>query len=174
MGQQVGKLKYSVARVGLAFRCAAPEQVGQRVALLGEAQRHRVEAVAIAGRPGAIGKHVAEVAAAARADLLGAQHAVAGIAQQLDVRVSVRLEKAGPAGAGIELGAGAEQRQAAEPAGVDAMLVVVQKHAAERRLGAVLQQHALLVGREAGDDVPALGIAGRGEVEGGHGVLRES
>src|SRR2546427_16391 len=80
-----------------------------------------------------------------------------------------RREEAGPASAGIELGTGAEQRQRAQPAAVDALALVVQEHAAERSLGAVLQQHAALFAAEAGDQRLGLGGSGGRQVEGGHG-----
>ena len=80
-----------------------------------------------------------------------------------------RGEEAGPAGAGIELGAGAEQGQRAQPAAVDALALVVEEHAAERRFGAVLQQHAAFLAAEAGDQGLGLGGGGGRQVEGGHG-----
>src|SRR5690242_8853062 len=157
------------AGVRRALGSASSQHVRQGVARFDEAQLHRVQAVALASRRRAVGKHVAEVAAAARADLLGAHHAVAGVADIADVRLVVRPEEARPARARIELAVGAEQRQSAEAAGIDAGLLVVEEHAAERRLGTVLEQHAMLVGAQPGGDRLALCVGGRGEVESGHG-----
>jgi hypothetical protein len=115
---------------------------------------------------------MAQMAAAARAYDFGADHAVAGIAHLADMGPIVGFEEAGPAGAGIELGAGAEQRQPAQPAAVDALALVVEEHAAERRIGAVLQQHPAFVGRQAGFERGALSGVGRGQVEAAHAGLR--
>ena len=51
-----------------------------------------------------------------------------------------RLGEARPAGAALELGAAVEQRQAAQPAGEDARPLLIEEDAAERRLGAMLEQ----------------------------------
>src|SRR5690606_32612595 len=57
----------SVRDAGLG--AAAAEGVGQRLPGVDEGQRHRVDAVALEGGRRAVREHVAEVAAAARADL---------------------------------------------------------------------------------------------------------
>ena len=61
--------------------------------------------------------------------------------------------------------AGREQRQPAQPAGVHARALLIEKHAAERRFGAVLEQHVALVVVEVGDKCVQLLLAGRREVE---------
>src|SRR5690606_16995029 len=142
------------------------------LALVDEAQRDRIEAMALMGRRRAVGEDMAKVAAAARAYDLGADHAVAGVADAADVRLVVGLEEAGPAGARIELGGGPEQRQSAQPAHVGALALVVQEYAAERALGAVLQQHVALLGRQRGGQRLQLLRIGRGEVETAHRWLR--
>ena len=49
-----------------------------------------------------------------------------------------------------------EERQTAETAGVDALLMIVQKHATECGLGAVLEKHATLIRIETRHDVRTL------------------
>src|ERR1700692_1319334 len=121
--------------------------------------------------PWPIREYMPQVAAAARANLLDARHPIARVPDAFDVQRSEGLEEARPAGAGIEFGVGPEQRQPAEPAGVDAVLLVVEKDAAESGLGAVFQEHAALVAGKAGGYCAALFIGGRGQVEGGHLAL---
>ncbi len=82
---------------------AAVQQVRERLALGGEGQGGGVDAVAQPRGRRAVGEDVALVAAAARADRLGAHHAVAGVADQLQVRQVVGLGEARPAGAALEL-----------------------------------------------------------------------
>ena len=70
---------------------------------------------------------MSQVAIAALAANLGANHPVTDV---LNVADMVRIEgliKARPAGAGFELGAGSKQRQAAQPAAVDPVLFVVEQ-----------------------------------------------
>jgi hypothetical protein len=126
--------------------------------------------MALAGGPGPVGKDVTQMAATAGADLLDPDHAVTAVADPPDVRLVEGLEKARPARARVEFGIRAEQRQPAEPAGVDAGFLVVEKDAAKRRLGAVLQQDASFVPGQARGDLPALRLGGRGHVECGHGI----
>src|SRR5690606_27995382 len=79
--------------------CAAAEQVRERLAVGRESQGRRIQAVALAGWRRTVGKDMAEMAAAARADFLDAHHAVAEVAHVADVR---RIEGGGetrPAGA---------------------------------------------------------------------------
>ncbi|KAG0756563.1 hypothetical protein G6F22_020255 [Rhizopus arrhizus] len=111
---------------------------------------------------------MAPLAATAGAGDLGADHAVAGIADFAHMRRVERGEEAGPAGAGIELGARAEQRQRTQPAAVDTLALVVEEDSAERRFGAVLQQHAALLAAEAGNQRLGLGGGGGRQVEGSH------
>src|SRR5215469_11366644 len=110
----------------------------------------------LAGGRRAVRENVPEMAAAASTNLFHPHHAVARVAQTADVRLVVRLEKARPTGAGVELRTGPEQRQAAEAAGVYPLLVIVQKDAAERGFRAVLEQHAPLIRCQVGGDFSAL------------------
>src|SRR5687768_6596892 len=90
-----------------------------------EVYRRRVDAEALAGRLGAVLEHVAEVRAAVVAAHLDAHHAVARVDDALDDLAVDRLEVAGPAAAGVELGARVEQRRAATHAAVAAFVPVV-------------------------------------------------
>jgi hypothetical protein len=109
---------------------------------------------------------VALVAVAAGAARLDAHHAVADVLDRLDVRLVERRVEARPAGAALELGLVAEQRQAALAAAVDARRLLAEQAAAERRLGAVVQQDAaLFLVVEVGLEARALVVGGRGQVE---------
>src|ERR1700761_2085793 len=73
-------------------------------------QRRRIDAVAQAGRAGAVVEDVAEMAAALRAQHFGPDHAVADVTLLVDMALGGRRGEARPAAAGIELGVGFEQR----------------------------------------------------------------
>src|SRR5919198_1729769 len=103
-------------------------------------QRRRVDAVAQAGRAGAVIEDVAEMAVAFRAQHFGADHAVAEVALFVDMAVHCRRRKARPAAAGVELGVGFEQRLAAAGADVRALAVLVLIFAREGTLGRLLAQ----------------------------------
>src|SRR6185437_2257507 len=123
------------------------------------------------GRRRAVGEDVALVAAAARAGRLDAHHAVGDVLDPLHMRLVEGRPEGGPAGAALELGAVLEQRQAAEPAAVDAGVLLVEQPAAERRLGAVVQEDVgLLAGQRR---LQALALLGRRrrQVESGWGEL---
>ena len=147
----------------------ASQLVGQRLVGGGESQRHAVDAVTLAGRGRAVGEDVALVPAAARADDLVADHAVAGVADRGQVAFGDRRGEARPARPAVELLARAEQRQPAQPAGVDALPLVIGEDAAERRLGAMLEQDVALLARQVGCKPFEFGFGRRGEVETGHG-----
>ena len=91
---------------------------------------------------------MAEVAAAAGAEDLGTDHAEGGITEFGDVLRGKGAVEAGPSGAGVELGAGGKERQAATGAEVDAILVVIEKVAAEGSLGSLGPQDAVGGGSE--------------------------
>src|SRR5687768_2922324 len=114
---------------------------------------------------------MAEMAVAAGAADFGARHAQRIVAEIAHVVAVERLVKARPAGAGFEFFAGAEERQAAEPAGIEARLLVVQKRAAERALGAVVEQNMPLLRRELSRQPVALGGGDRPEVVAGCGKI---
>src|SRR5215469_10752618 len=104
-----------------------------------EGQRETVHAVAQAGRLRTVIEDVAEMAAAAAAMYLRAQHAEGPVRGGAD-RVLERLVEARPAGAALELGLGGEQRQVAAGAGEDTFAVLLQKRAGARTLGALVAE----------------------------------
>src|SRR5262249_38602504 len=92
-------------------------------------------------------EHVAEVAAAAAAMHLGAQHQQRAIVRGAD-GILQRLVEARPAGAAVELGLGGEQRQGTARAGGEALGLLAVERARMRPLSAVLAQHLVLHWRE--------------------------
>jgi hypothetical protein len=93
----------------------------------------------------AVRKNVPEMAAAARTDLFHADHSVASVAHTPNVCLVVGLEEARPTRTGVEFRTRPEERQTTKTAGVDAILVVVEKHPTEGGLGAVLEQDVSLL-----------------------------
>jgi hypothetical protein len=85
----------SASHIGSPLRYTPLQDVGKRFSVLGELQRHRVEAMALAGGWRTVGEYMAQVAAASGADLLDTDHPVTGVANALDVRFLIRLEKLG-------------------------------------------------------------------------------
>ena len=67
---------------------------------------------------------------------------MAAVVQFTDVLRIEGFVKAGPAGAGFELGAGGEQWQVAQFAVVGAVVLVIQQAAAKWGLGALVEQDA--------------------------------
>ena len=112
-------------------------------------QRAGVHAVALPRGVRPVVEDVAEMAAARCAPHLGADHAVSDVAVQRH-RVGLhRLPEAGPAGPGVELGVGGEQRRTAPRTPVGAVAVVVPVRAGERPLRAALAEDLVLLGSEA-------------------------
>src|SRR6266487_962879 len=109
-----------------------------------EGQRAGVDAVALPGLGGPVVEDVAQMATAVAADDLGAAHEQAVVRPQLDRLGDRGLVEAGPPGARVELGVGAEQLAAAAGAAVEAVGVVVDVLTGERALGVSLAQHAVL------------------------------
>src|SRR5262245_16825912 len=105
------------------------------------------------------------MAAAAGADDLGANHAVAGVADFAQMAVGEGRGEARPAGPAVELGAALEQRQPAQPTGVEARPLLGQEHPAERRLGAMTEQHAPRVVIELACERAELVVRGRSKIE---------
>src|SRR5215213_3615835 len=89
---------------GLPFRRSPAQLVGQRLAGRSEIEADRIDAVALAGERRPVGKDMALVPAAARADDLGAGHAVARVADIFQMVGAERAGEARPAGAALELG----------------------------------------------------------------------
>src|SRR5690349_19076690 len=96
------------------------------------------------------------VSAAACANDLGASHAVAGVADVLQVIGRKWRGEAGPAGAALELLATVEQRQAAQAAGVDSFPLLIEENAAKGSLGAMFEEDVALLLGEIGLEVAAL------------------
>src|SRR5215469_10485441 len=152
---------------------APPEDVRQRAPFVRERQRHRVEAMPLARRWRPIRKNVTQMAAAARTDFLDPDHPIARVANTSDMRLIIGFEEARPAGARVEFRTRPEQRQTAEAARVDAVLVVVEEHAAERRFRAMLEQHASLIRTKTCGDLRALRVGGRARVKLAHDDPRQ-
>src|SRR3569833_480643 len=155
-------------QLDIPLRCATSEHVGQRLTCIRFGLCFRVLAMLLAGRWRPIGKHMSQVTSATCAHLFHPGHAVARITQALDVRLIVGTEKARPAGARVELGVGAEERQTTEAACVDAIFLVIQKDAAEGSFGAVLEQYAALAAVESRGDLATLRFRRRCQIESAH------
>src|SRR5271169_2701134 len=108
------------------------------------------------------------MAAATRADLLDTDHTIGGVTNASDVRFVIGFEETRPTRPRIELGSRSKKRQAAKATGVDAVLVIVEKHTTESRLRPVLEQHASLVLVETGGDLHTLCFARRPQVKVAH------
>ena len=115
---------------------------------LDELQRDGIDAVAFAGRGGAVVEDVAQVRVAPAAPDLDAFHAVATVGLRFDMLLARRRAKARPTTAGVELRPGKEQHLPATHAAVCAVGFRVAVLAGERRLGAGLTRDAVLFGRE--------------------------
>ena len=108
-----------------------------------------INAVAQAGRLGAVVEDVAEMTAAAPAMHLGANHAVAAIDGLADIALDRGIE-ARPARAALELGLGRKQRQVAAGAGENALAVLLQQRTGAGPLGAMIAQDLILLRCELG------------------------
>ena len=122
----------------------------------GKFQRYGVEAIAAAGWFWSVGEDVTEVRIATGAKHLDTFHPVAVVGDFSDVVGVNRFEKTWPAGTGVELSVGIEQRQAAANTRVDAVLVIVVKCAAECRLGAFTTGNRVLFRSQ---ELPPFGVS---------------
>src|ERR1700741_1738371 len=111
--------------------------------------------MALARRRRPVRERVAGMGGAACADFLDADHPIAGIAQAADVPFIVGTEEARPAGARVEFCARSKQWQTAEAARIDTVAVIVEEHATEGGLGAVLEKHTPLIAIQTRDDLRA-------------------
>src|SRR5262245_18174789 len=114
------------------------------------------------------------VCATTGVDDLGSDHAVARIFDRAEMAFRERAGEARPAGAAFKLGAGLEQRQSAQTAGVDAFPLLLQEQAAKGCLGAVLEQHLPLFVAEICSQGPQLVFGGWRQVEPSWGGLVHS
>jgi hypothetical protein len=112
---------------------------------------------------------VAEVRARARVEQLDARHAQALVAALDDVRGVEAAHEGGPAGAGLELVLGAEERQAAHDRDVDALLVVLDQRARVGALRAGALRDLDLLGRERLRDLGDALLGERAQVIAGLG-----
>src|SRR4051794_25545734 len=106
-----------------------------------------VDAVAQVRRRRAVLEHVAEMAAAAAAMHLGADHAVAAVGRGLD-RARDRIVEARPTGAALELLFRREQLLPASHAGERAGTLLVIEGTRAGRLGTVAAENIVLLGGE--------------------------
>src|SRR3546814_14804847 len=84
----------------------------------------------------------------ARTQYLDAAHAVRAVLTRNHCFIRGRIEEARPAGAGLELGVGIEQRQIAADAMKHAIAVVIPPRAGERSFGAAMARYLILpIGR---------------------------
>src|SRR4029079_10443691 len=112
-----------------------------------EIHRYAIDAIAQSGGRGAVREDVAEMAAAAAAMALGADHAIGTVVRFFD-RARFRIVEARPAGAALELFLRLEQFLTAARAGESAGALLVVQRAASRPLGAVLAHDLELLGRQ--------------------------
>src|SRR6267154_661601 len=91
---------------------------------------------------------MAEVGVAVLADDLRALHEEAVVGAQLDVLEVGRLGEAGPAGAGVELGAGGEKLGATADTDIHAVGLLVYVWSREGSRGAGIAGHVVLLGRQ--------------------------
>ena len=117
---------------------------------------------------------MAQMRVALTAQHFCAVHEEAHIGLFSDVVVHGGLPETGPSGAGFELGAGFEQGQRAEPAGVDSRFFVVEQAAAEWALRAVVEEDVAFFRREALREAVAFGGAERVERVAGAGDGRHA
>jgi hypothetical protein len=114
------------ARPRLSLRGAAPQFVGERLVARRELEGDRVNAVAEPCGWRAVREDVPLMAAAACAQKLRTDHAVAGIPLPLEMFFIERRGEAWPPGAALELVPRQEQRQPAEPAREYTIAVLVE------------------------------------------------
>ena len=123
-----------------------PFQVGEcrdatRSAARREFQCRGVDAIAQPGGRRTVREDVAQVRVADVTQDFRAHHAMTAVDAFGHVRRIERLEIAGPAAAGVELGVGFKQRRVAADAGIGAGFMVIPEVAGERALGGRMAGH---------------------------------
>src|SRR5688572_27199871 len=113
-----------------------------------EVEGDRVQAVALARRPGTVIEEMAEVAAAPGARDLGAPHPEAPILVKLDRSPSDRLEEAGPARARFVFRLGTEQLCSTGRTSVDSAVLGEEVLPCEGALRPLLSEHLELLRRQ--------------------------
>jgi hypothetical protein len=104
---------------------------------------------------------VALVAIAATAADFGTDHSVAHVPYFPDMVRVEGLKKARPSGARFKLGAGSKQRQAAQTAGVDSLLFVIEEAAAKGGFRTMIEQDPSFLGVQPLGERIAMGGAER-------------
>lgn len=118
------------------------------VLALFQPQRRRVDAVAQAGRLGAVVEHMAKVRATISAENFSTAHEKAAILGGGNPVRCDRPPETRPAAAGIELGPGIEQDIATAGAAVNAWFVAIVVKTGERALGALAAADGKLLRRQ--------------------------
>src|SRR5262245_30049264 len=113
-----------------------------------ELERHPVVAPALAGGRRAVVEHVAVVATAALAVILGTRNKQQAVGLGLEHPGDGR-EKAGPAGAAVVLHGGGVDRKVAARADEHALALLPVERAGSRALGSFFAQHLVGIRREA-------------------------
>src|ERR1035437_1540295 len=147
LGVAAGRLEdpWAAGEVVLNAPEAPPGEVGglglhrltvgrERLPVLDELQRRRVEAVALPRRLRTVVKNVPLVRPAPRAGDLGPRRPEGRVGVPRHMRRIELPVEAGPSGPGVELVPAREEGEAADDARVEPLLVVVEEGAAERRL----------------------------------------
>jgi hypothetical protein len=118
------------------------------VFLAGEGEGSGVDAVAEAGGVGSVGEYMAEVAAAFGAGNFDAVHAVRVVLVFVNGSGFRGDYEAGPSAAGVELGAGEEEKRSTASAVVVSCFVILSESAGEGALGAFFAKDVVLLGCE--------------------------
>ena len=153
------------AKPRFTFGSASAEFVGKPLPIGREREGSGIYAKALPGRRRAVRKDMTLVRAAASANDLRSDHAVAGISNAPEMILTDRRGEARPAGAAFELCAGLEQRQSAEAAGIQPLAFLMEEDAAERGLFAVFEQQAPLLLTEVCRKLPHLVLCGRCQIK---------
>src|SRR5882757_2016797 len=114
-----------------------------------EDQPETVDAVVQSGRLRTVVEDVSEMAAAAAAMHLGAEHAVGAVLGLADIALD-RVVEARPTRAALELGLRGEHRQVAAGTGESALAVLLEQRAGARPLGTLFTQYLVLLRRQLG------------------------
>src|SRR6056300_1384672 len=126
------------------MRAGSAAQFRQSFPVHDKAQRHTVVAPALTGRLRAILEDMPLVADATRAVVFGARQHQSPVAFGADMGVD-GLVKTRPAGAAVELGLRAKQRQVAGGTNIGAVTLFIVQRAAPGTLGGFFEQNLVLI-----------------------------
>ena len=110
-----------------------------------ELKRHRINAVAEAGRPRSIIKNMTKMCVATTASHFGSSHSRWQIDYCSDFCICRWFEKTWPASSGIKFGAGLKEFVVTTDASVSTILIAVVVLATKWRLGASLATYVILL-----------------------------